>query len=218
MTIDQIISLLEQEYGVLEWQPRSDPVSELMRTILSQNTSDVNSKRAFDLLIATFGSWERVADADTEQIAEAIKSGGLSRIKAGRIKTILESIEQDQGSLDLAFLGELPVADSRAWLEELPGVGSKTAACVLLFSLGRPALPVDTHVYRVSRRLGLIESRVSPKEAHPLLEEQVPPQARYQFHLHLLAHGRRICKALRPLCHKCILEKGCPKTIWGRDL
>jgi len=213
MTIDQITSLLEQEYGALEWQSRSDPLSELIAAILSQNTSDVNSKRAFDRLVATFSSWERVAEASIEQIAEAIKGGGLSRIKAGRIKAILESIRQDQGSLDLGFLRVLPLAEAKAWLEKLPGVGPKTAACVLLFSLGRPALPVDTHVYRVSRRLGLIDSRVSPKEAHRLLEEMVPPQARYQFHLHMLAHGRSICRAPRPLCHTCILEEGCPQIL-----
>ena len=213
MTIARIISLLEQEYGALRWQSRSEPLSELIRTILSQNTSDVNSKRAFDQLVATFGSWEQVAEASTDQIAEAIKGGGLNRIKAGRIRTILERIRKDQGSLDLGFLRALPSSEAKTWLEGLPGVGSKTAACVLLFSLGRPALPVDTHIYRVSRRLGLIDSRASAKEAHQLLEEMVPPQARYQFHFHMLAHGRSICKAPCPLCHKCILGEGCPKII-----
>jgi endonuclease-3 len=213
MTIDQIISSLEREYGAPEWQSRSDPLSELIRTVLSQNTSDVNSKRAFDRLIATFGSWERVAEASSEQISEAIKSGGLSKIKAGRIKAILERIRQGQGDLDLGFLRELPLAEARTWLERLPGVGPKTAACVLLFSLGKPALPVDTHVYRVSRRLGLIDSRASSKEAHRVLEEMVPPQSRYQFHRHMLAHGRKICRAPRPLCYKCMLEEGCPKIM-----
>ena len=213
MTIDQIISLLEQEYGALERRSHNDPLSELIAAILSQNTSDVNSKRAFDRLVATFGPWEGVAEASIDQIAEAIKGGGLSRMKAGRIKAILESIRQDQGNLDLGFLRSLPLAEAKAWLEKLPGVGPKTAACVLLFSLGRPALPVDTHVYRVSRRLGLIDSRASSKEAHRLLEEAVSPQARYQFHLHMLAQGRSICKAPRPLCHTCILEEGCPKII-----
>lgn len=212
MTIDEILTLLEQEYGPLQWQSGSDPVSELIGAILSQNTSDVNSRRAFERLIDTFGAWERVAEASIDQIAEAIKGGGLGRIKAGRIKAILERLLESQGSLDLGFLEGLPLAEAKAWLEKLPGVGPKTAACVLLFSLGRPVIPVDTHVYRVSRRLGLIDSKVWPKEAHQLLEEVVPPQARYQFHLHMLAHGRSVCKAQRPLCYQCIFQRGCPSS------
>ncbi|MFC2039166.1 endonuclease III domain-containing protein, partial [Chloroflexota bacterium] len=187
--------------------------TELIVAILSQNTSDVNSKRAFDRLVATFGSWGSVAEGSVDQIVGAIKGGGLSRIKARRIKAILESVRQREGILDLGFLTGFPLAEAKAWLERLPGVGPKTAACVLLFSLGRPALPVDTHVHRVSRRLGLIDSRVSPKDAHRLLENIVMPEARYQFHLHMLAHGKTLCKALRPLCHRCFLEEGCPKII-----
>ncbi|KPJ51974.1 MAG: hypothetical protein AMJ37_03795 [Dehalococcoidia bacterium DG_18] len=210
MTIDEIIHLLGQEYGLPRWRARTDPLSELMGAILSQNTSDVNSGRAFESLVSTFGSWERVAEASIDEIAEAIECGGLSRIKAPRIKAILQGIVEARGSLDLGFLGELPLAEAKAWLQALPGVGPKTAACVLLFSLGRSVLPVDTHVYRISRRLGLIDSRVSPEQAHQLLEEVVPSQALYQFHLNMLAHGRSICRAQRPLCHDCMLEHGCP--------
>ena len=213
MTIDEIIALLEQEYGALKWQPHADPLSVLIRTILSQNTSDVNSHRAFDRLIGTFGTWERVAEAGVDEIAEAIRDGGLNRIKAVRIKANLLGIGESQGSLDLGFLRHLPSSEAKAWLEKLPGVGPKTAVCVLLFSLGRPALPVDTHVYRVSRRLGLIDSKVSPGEAHQLLEAMVPEEKRCQFHFHLLTHGRKVCPARRPLCQECVLQRQCPKIL-----
>jgi endonuclease-3 len=209
MTIDELIHLLGQEYSIPQWRPRTDPLSELMGALLSQNTSDVNSSRAFERLISTFGSWDRVAEASPDLIGAAIGCGGLSRIKAPRIKAILEEILESRGSLDLGFLGELSLPQAKAWLRALPGVGRKTAGCVLLFALGKPVLPVDTHVYRVSRRLGLIDSRVSPERAHQLLEEIVPPEAIYQFHLNMLAHGRRVCRAQRPRCDRCVLKEGC---------
>jgi len=210
MTIDDIIHRLQREYGLPRWQTRRDPLSELVGSILSQNTSDVNSHRAFDSLISTFGTWENVAETDVDLIARAIRGGGLARIKAGRIKTILQGIVEARGSLDLGFLRELPLPQARAWLEALPGVGPKTAACVLLFSLDMPALPVDTHVYRVSKRLGMIDSRVSPQQAHQLLEAMVPAEAIYRFHVNMLTHGRKVCRAQRPLCKDCILAEGCP--------
>ncbi len=209
MTIDEIIHLLGEEYGIPQWKRRSDPLSELVMAILSQNTSDVNSHRAFSSLISAFGSWDRVAGAESDEIAAAISCGGLSRIKAPRIKAILEGILNGSGSPDLGFLDTLPLHEARSWLQALPGVGPKTASCVLLFSLGRPALPVDTHVYRVSRRLGLIDRAVSPARAHQLLEELVPAEWIYQFHLNMLAHGRRVCQAQRPRCHECMMRGGC---------
>jgi len=177
MTIDDIIRLLGQEYGNPQWRPHADPLSELMAAILSQNTSDVNSHRAFQRLISTFDGWDSVARASYDEIAEAIGCGGLSRVKAPRIKAILEGIQKTRGSLDLGFLGDLPIPEAKTWLQALPGVGPKTAGCVLLFALGKPVLPVDTHVYRVSQRLGLIDSKVSPERAHQLLEEIVPPRS-----------------------------------------
>jgi len=212
MNIDQIVRLLGQKYGIPQWRPHADPLSELIQAILSQNTSDVNSSRAFQSLMATFSTWEMVAKASVDDIAEAIKSGGLNRIKAERIKSILEGILESRSSLDLEFLTELSIPEAKAWLKGLHGVGPKTAGCVLLFALGRPVLPVDTHVYRVSRRLGLINSKASPERAHELLEEIVPPQAIYQFHINILAHGRSICRARRPLCHDCALGEGCPSN------
>ncbi len=212
MNIDQIVRLLGQKYGIPPWRPQPDPLSELIPAILSQNTTDVNSSRAFQSLMETFGSWEMVAKASSDDIANAIKSGGLNRIKAERIKRILEGILESRGSLDLEFLTGLSIPKAKAWLKGLHGVGPKTAGCVLLFALGRPVLPVATHVYRVSKRLGLINSRVSPERAHELLEEIVLPQDIYQFHINMLAHGRSICRARRPLCQDCVLGEVCPSN------
>lgn len=210
MTIEEIIRLLERAYGVRRWHPDQEPISVVVKTILSQNTSDTNSKRAFESLLADFGSWEAVRNASVADIAQSIKSGGLARVKAERIKMALHEVWEPQGSFDLSFLKELPLPEAKAYLERLPGVGPKTASCVLLFSLGRPALPVDTHVFRVARRLGLINSKVSVAQAHSLLGSQISPNSIYQFHLHMIEHGRRVCQARRPRCSQCVLKQGCP--------
>ena len=209
MTIDKVIALLREQHGVPKRLTRRDPLSELIAALLSQNTSDVNSGRAFENLVSTFGTWEEAAEADVEGISEAISAGGLNRVKAPRIKAILGRIKSEKGSLDLAFLKDMPLSEARGWLESLPGVGPKTAACVLLFSLGRPALPVDTHVYRVSQRLGLIDSKVSPDNAHRILGKTVPPDDVYEFHINMVRHGRKVCRSQRPLCGGCLLNKGC---------
>ncbi len=201
--------LLLEEYGHHPWRPHRDPISELVRTILSQNTSDVNSDRAFARLQARFPSWEQVRDADPEAIAEAIQPGGLARIKAPRIKRALEAITEERGELDLGFLREMELDRAGAWLESLVGVGPKTAACVLLFSLGRPILPVDTHVHRVSRRLGLIEPHRSAEAAHEILRKMLRDGAIYDFHVNMVSHGRQICHAQRPRCEACVLAPQC---------
>jgi len=213
MTVDEVISLLAQEYGPRPWRARRDPISELIFTILSQNTSDVNSQRAFSRLLSRFDSWEAVANAPVEEIAESIWAGGLARVKAPRLKNILKAIWEKRGSLELDFLRDMPLSDAKAWLRELPGVGPKTAACVLLFSLGVPALPVDTHVYRVARRLGLIDPKVSVEEAHDLLEAMLMPDQVYEFHVYVVEHGRRTCMARRPRCPRCVLREGCPSSV-----
>jgi len=189
----------------------------LIGTVLSQNTSDVNSGRAFGSLKASFDSWEAVASAPVEHIAQAIKSGGLSQIKAVRIKQILKQIEDEQGHLSLDFLKSMNMAEAEDYLMHLPGVGHKTASCVLLFSLGKPSLPVDTHVFRVAKRLGLIDSRMSIDKAPSLLQEQIPPSKVYQFHIHLIEHGRRICHARRPRCDECVLRVDCPTSLYRRS-
>lgn len=212
LTPREIIDLLRQEYGELRWRPRSDSMSELVRTILSQNTSDTNSGRAFSRLVARFPTWESLLGADPTAIAEAIRVGGLAGVKAPRIKAIVEEVWARLGSFDLPFLAEMPLEEAKAWLRSLPGVGPKTAACVLLFALGRPALPVDTHVYRVAKRLGLVPPRVGAEEAHGLLEGMLAPDEVYPFHMSLIQHGRCICKAQRPLCPQCVLAHGCPSA------
>ena len=146
-------------------------------------------------------------------MAAAIHVGGLSRIKAPRIQAVLEEVQRRTGGWNLAFLRDFPLPEAKAWLRSLPGVGPKTAACVLLFAVGLPALPVDTHVYRVARRLGLIEQRLSPDEAHDALERLVAPEQVYEFHMLLIQHGRRLCKAPRPLCHACPLNDICPSSL-----
>jgi endonuclease-3 len=214
VTVDEVLRLLRKEYGLRRWQLDRDPVSTLIATVLSQNTSDANSKRAFNALIDRFGNWESVAAVTAKEIVECIRAGGLAEVKAKRIKLILERIQEQQGRLDISFLEKLPLSEARFWLRQLPGVGPKTASCVLLFSLGKPALPVDTHVFRVARRLGLIDSKASPERAHELLEKLVPPADIYTFHVLMIEHGRRICKAQRPRCHLCVLQKPCPSDIY----
>ena len=209
-SIEQIITLLVAEYGDRKWRLDRSPISVLIKTILSQNTSDRNSDRAFESLLASFGGWDEVADASIDDIADAIRIGGLGEVKARYIKRVLEVIRQRRGGFNLEFLKELPLEVARDWLIELPGVGMKTASCVLLFSLGMPAFPVDTHVFRVAKRLGLLESKSSVEKAHNRLESMVPLQDIYRFHVLLIDHGRKVCKAQRPRCNECVLCKLCP--------
>ncbi|MBU2008672.1 MAG: endonuclease III [Chloroflexi bacterium] len=201
---------LAREYGSLPPPSRFDPLTELVLTVLSQNTSDRNSHPAFEALKRRFASWEEMAGASEVEIARPIRQGGLARIKASRLKAILQEIERRRGRPDLEFLRALPTAEARAWLRSLPGVGPKTAAVVLLFSLGKPALPVDTHVHRVAVRLGLLPPGTGREKAHELLEAIVPPAGFYPFHLYLLEHGRRICRARKPRCPLCPVNSICP--------
>lgn len=203
---------LDRFYGPVQPARRAEPLDELVGTILSQNTSDLNSGRAFDSLLARFGSWEAVAGADEAEIIDAIRLGGLAQIKGPRIKRVLQRIKQDRGELSLEFLCDLPPAAARAYLTALPGVGLKTAACVQLFACGQDALPVDTHVHRVATRLGLVPIGTSADRAHDVLEAIVPPARHYSVHVHLIRHGREICKAQRPRCTECPLRDLCPRV------
>jgi endonuclease-3 len=207
--IAPIHETLLRAYGTPTWRPHHPPLDELVLTILSQHTSDVNSIRAFNSLHARFPTWESVRDAPTVEVAEAIKSGGLAQVKAPRIQEVLRRISAERGDLDLGFLATIPVEAARTWLTALPGVGPKTAACVLLFACGLPAMPVDTHVHRVARRLGLAPARATAEQTQLLLEAMVPPAAYYAFHLNLIRHGREVCKAQRPLCERCPVRQWC---------
>jgi endonuclease-3 len=217
--LQRVHDLLIQAYGEPDWQPDGDPLGGLVGTILSQHTSDVNSERAYRQLVTTFPTWEQVRDAPIEQVAEAIRSGGLANMKASRIQEVLRVLtvrlngagaratngSESAGTqfpqapaaagapLSLNFLAGLPLGEAQDYLRSLPGVGPKTAACVLLFSLGMPAFPVDTHVHRVSRRLGLIDARVSADQAHVVFERIVPGD----------------CHAQRPDCSHCPLRLEC---------
>lgn len=209
-------SLLLEEYGHHQWESHRSALSELVRTILSQNTSDVNSDRAFARLRQRFPTWDAVLGAEVDEVEEAITPGGLARIKAPRIKKALIAIREERGELDLGFLKGMQIDEAKSWLMSLEGVGPKTAACVLLFSLGRPVLPVDTHVLRVSRRLGLIGPRTSAERAHEELGEVVPSEAVYDFHMNMVAHGRRVCHARQPDCDRCVLAPNCDFVHKGR--
>jgi endonuclease-3 len=214
--INDVHELLLGEYGHHQWKPHRDALSELVRTILSQNTSDVNSDRAFSRLRTRFPAWENMLRAEVDEIVEAIRPGGLGRIKAPRIKGALRAILRERGDLDLSFLKDADIDEAKEWLESLEGVGPKTAACVLLFSLGRPVLPVDTHVLRVSRRVGLIESSTSAEKAHEILGGMVSDGAVYDFHVNMVAHGRRVCHAQRPRCDVCVIARHCDYLNKGR--
>jgi endonuclease III len=189
---------------------RIDPLSELVAVILSQHTSDLNSERAFESLRARFPSWEAVRQAPTGDVIDSIRSGGLAVIKAPRIQRVLDQVQAARGELSLDFLADLSLDDARAFLRTLDGVGPKSAACVLLFSLDKPAMPVDTHVHRVAGRLGLIPPRTTADAAHEQLERMVPPADVYRFHVGLIQHGRAVCRAQRPRCPECPVNALCP--------
>ena len=207
--IAEIVKRLEARYGKAKWQPRMAPLDELIHCILSQHTSDTNSFRAFRALRKAFPDWQAVVDAPTEQVAEVIRSGGLANQKAPRIQAVLRIIHERRGTYDLDWLRELDTEQARQFLLSLPGIGPKCAAIVLCFALGRPVIPVDTHVFRVSWRLGLIPRSLGEARAHRALDAIVPETLVYRFHVALIRHGRAVCKAQRPLCEQCPLTDLC---------
>jgi endonuclease III len=209
--VREIHRRLRRALGPLDPPVRRDPIEELVLTVLSQNTSDVNRDRAFEAMRRRYPTWKRLARADPHDLAEAIKPGGLSNIKAPRILAILREIaRRDGGSLDLEWMRRATVPQIRDYLTSLPGVGPKTAACVLAFSLERPALPVDTHVYRVAARLGFFDPKVDAARAHEIMDAAVPPNLRVGMHVGLIRLGRQICKPGRPRCEDCPLTDVCP--------
>jgi endonuclease III len=207
--IEWVQPALAQFYGDLVWKPNLDPLSELVLTILSQHTNDTNRDRAFASMRARYPTWEEVVEAPPEELADAIRVGGLGNIKAPRIQAVLRQIWRERGSWDLSFLTAMPVPEAKAWLSKFNGVGPKTAACVLMFGCGQPVFPVDTHIFRVSQRIGLIDLKTNAEKAHNVLEGMVPPEKRYTFHINLIQHGRKVCKAQRPLCELCVVREWC---------
>lgn len=200
---------LLEVYGERAHHPQKDAVSELVNTILSQNTNDQNRDVAYEQLRDRFPTWGAVKDAPTEEVVEAIRPAGLAATKAPRIQEALRRIEEERGELSLDFLNQLPLEEARDWLTDIKGVGPKTSAIVLLFALERPAFPVDTHVHRVTQRIGLIPRNASREKAHKLLEDLLPEEIYYNYHLNLIAHGREICHARNPECGICPVRHLC---------
>lgn len=206
--IQNIIDKLRSIYGKKEWKQKNPPLDTLIKTILSQNTSDINSFRAFDSLKLTCPDWEKCLQTPIEEIEEAIRMGGLAKTKSKRIKNILEKIKEEKGNLAINFLKDMPVDKARKWLISLKGVGEKTAAVTLLFAFNKPIFPVDTHVLRVTKRLGLIGD-ISLNKAHHELKRLMSNEDYYESHLNLIAHGRTICHAQNPQCEKCKIQEYC---------
>ncbi len=206
---------LRKVYGVPLAQPHGHPIAELILTVLSQSTNDRNRDVAYLALRERFPDWPEIRDAPVDEIEAAIRPGGISKVKSARIKSILRAISDTapEGRLSLDWLSERSVQDAQAYLVSLPGVGRKTAACVLLFALGMHDVPVDTHVSRVGTRLGLFRSGAPFEEMHDVMLGFTPQGEELELHLNLLRHGRRTCHARRPACRDCVLNRICPSAF-----
>lgn len=207
----EVYERLGSEYGIRPWQRRREPLHELISTMLSHRTTGANEERAFQQLWARFPSWQAIAEAPAEEIAALIAPANFAEAKAPRIKAVLQQIIAERGAPNIDFLGELPVESAMAWLTALPGVGPKTATLVLLFCFRKPVLPVDTHVHRVSGRVGLIGPRATADQAHALLLAMLPAEADvlWNFHHNMLRHGQRVCTWAAPRCGLCVLREIC---------
>jgi endonuclease III len=200
---------LRELYGRPVNHPHGHPIAELVRTVLSQNTNDRNRDVAYERLRARFPTWVGVRDAPTDEVEEAIRPGGLSQTKAPRIQEILRLLPLDDNEPTLDWLADADRDEALAFLTELPGVGRKTAACVMIFALGRPEIPVDVHVYRVGGRLGLFPPKASFERAHDEMLAITDPDDAYELHINLITHGRRVCRPT-PRCEICALRRMCP--------
>ncbi len=205
-----IFAALVSEYGDLPWERHADPVDALIGTILSANTNDRNSGKAFDTLKERFGDdWDAVRTAPLDEIKDAIRVAGMYNQKAPNIVATLEKLKADRGEYRLDDLPDMPVAEAQAYLESFPGVGHKTASIVLLFCFNMGAFPVDTHVQRQSQRLGISERTASPAKVKATWESLLPPETYYLLHIHLIRHGREVCQARTPRCEICVLQAHC---------
>ncbi len=205
----EIYRRLLDAYGEPDWRPRYPPLEELIITTLAQNSTDHNALMAYRRLRERFPSWEAVMNAPVEAVIDAVRPAGLTNQKGPRIQAILRKVWQEQGAFDLSFLGELSTEEAEAWLTSIKGIGHKTASIVLLFCFNRPTFPVDTHVSRVSRRLGIVPERASTRQIRAVWEHLVPAEWYYPLHLNLIRHGRQICKARRPQCARCVVQDVC---------
>jgi endonuclease-3 len=205
----KVHQILVDFYGYPDWRNPLPPLDELVSTILSQNTNDINRDRAFDALTARYPSWEEVRDADEQDVINTIRPAGLANQKGPRIQNILKEIAAQRNSLDLSFLNDMPTEEARQWLLKFKGVGPKTAAIVLQFSLGKPAFPVDTHIYRVTGRIGIRPAKMTADQAHVYMEKLLPEEAYYPAHLNIIRLGREICNARKPICEQCPLNRIC---------
>ena len=210
--IAELLAILDEVYGRPPERPHGDALSELVLALLSQHTSDHNSGRAFHRLIERFPDWDAVIEAPTSDVEDAIRPGGLAPTKAPRLQALLAEVRDRVPDFDIDFLETLPIEEAKAWLRSLPGVGHKSAAVTLMFALGRPAMPVDTHVGRVAIRLGLTPERATPDQASELIEEMLEPEQMLPFHVDLIQHGRRTCHARNPACEQCPLLARCPRV------
>ena len=206
---DIVYNLLKGKYGEPIWRQHLLPVDELVCTILSQSTTDANRDKGFYALKAQYPDWNSVMDAPEAAIVAAIRPAGLANQKGPRIQAALRTVYDDQGEISLDFLNDLSLDEAKQWLVSIKGVGPKTAAIILLFAFNRPAFPVDTHVHRISKRLGIIGSKVTADKAHDLLENSGRPKTYYAMHLNLIRHGRETCTARQPKCDSCVLQDVC---------
>jgi endonuclease-3 len=206
---NEVYRRLLAAYGEPDWRSHFLPVEELVLTLLSQNTSDINSGRAFEALQARYPTWQAVMDAPTDELAHTIRSGGLARQKAPRIQSALRRILQERGELNINHLADLPTDEAMRWLTSFDGIGHKTASIVLLFCFGKPAFPVDTHVGRVTRRLGLAGTKETEEKIKAIWESLAPAEWYYPLHLNLIRHGRQVCRARAPNCPACVLSDIC---------
>jgi endonuclease III len=204
-----IIQNLERAYGVPENSRASDPLDMLIKIILSQATSDTNSDRTFAALRARFPAWDDALRARTSTIAATIRSGGLANQKAAVIKSLLSQIKDEHGTLNLNFLHQLPAEEARKYLSQFRGIGPKTVACTLLFACRKEVFPLDTHIFRILRRVGLIPQKCSDERAHRIMDKIVPEGKFYSFHVNLVRHGRALCRPRDPLCERCPIVEYC---------
>lgn len=214
----EVHSRLLEFYGYPEWRNPLPPLDELVSTILSQNTNDSNRDKAFWALKNRYPDWGLVLDAPENEIIDTIRSAGLANQKGPRIQNVLRQISKIRGKLDLSFLPSYPPQEARDWLLQFKGIGPKTAAIVMQFSLGIPAFPVDTHIYRVTGRIGLRPEKMSPDQAHPYLESLLPQETYYPAHLNIISLGRQICQARNPRCSLCPLQDVCEYRANHLDL